>query len=201
MNVETLREQIVHDERVLAIQKELLDKVQATNQNDQIDLSAFRSWPRATITTYNKKIDELDLLSDPSKEQIEAIHALDTLIGLGDQIVAVQNEIALHCEDTHGKLLEDLHSGGTFEAAYIRADGRLVLPCEHIPKEAGRAPPPSKTEPEDFHAPRHGQMDDHDLEDAQAAAKPGSGVDGPKDREIYAMLGVPHTASMDEIKK
>ncbi|KAK4549045.1 hypothetical protein LTR36_007501 [Oleoguttula mirabilis] len=232
-DVGSLREQVASTIATFKLEKDRLRNVQLKKTDDLefSDRKVIMNWSRASIADFSEKLDHMEEVDQPSVEE--------------RQISDIQGEVVKRLDAKFGKVkwmaVADLPEG-----AYMREDGKMVIPRKKkvktsemapaaAPVEAasssstlGSLPLPPLSAPPALQAPfqpaseipapvakapqvticdaAEEQQDSNDGPE-QASSKPeatdGSTVhvSNPDPEGIYALLGLPPQASMEQIRK
>ncbi|KAK5135059.1 hypothetical protein LTR08_005719 [Meristemomyces frigidus] len=130
-DIKVIRKQVASDIATFKLEKERLHGLQ---QNDTEDLqlkdrNVIINWSRASIADFNERLDIMEKIEQPSMEEKQVMQQLMELISLGDHIGDIQGEMLKRLDAKFGKvswmLASDLPEG-----AYLRADGKMVIPRE-----------------------------------------------------------------------
>ncbi|KAK5114734.1 hypothetical protein LTR62_002308 [Meristemomyces frigidus] len=218
-NLSTLRAQVARDVEIYKAEKQRFNQLRDM-QPDEIpesDRKAITNWSRASISEYNKKLEQMqDTIKSPTKEERQVMGLLNELVVLGDQIAEFTSCFARELEERFGRM--SLAEEGDGEG--IEGEGEEQMPTAdgsagHGTASSGdypsrgrsrhRASSPSRVDKpntaieastEDMPAAEYGGTEAADVNDDESALR------NPGDSKgVYAMLGVPRTASMADLKR
>jgi len=150
-DLEDVNNKIAQNSDMLHILQQRLQEMQEEGYGGRATLGTNETilWSNDWIKPYNRELEELEEIKQPSAEQKEHMQALNRLINMGDQIMDLKIRVGHQIEAKHGPLgkLADFKSAVTEQRKCCIRDkgGKWKLGPQHtehklIEKESSAAP-------------------------------------------------------------